>query len=92
MGLLVSDPVTIQDMQLTLQNFYLTIKGSFEIQKHNVNPPSYSVIVRIYWFVSQNASQPINIELVTFNITDTIDIYGDIYNFIRSRYQNTIDC
>lgn len=92
MGLLVTDQVTIDGMQLTLQNFYLTIRGSFEIQKRNINPASYSVIVRVFWFATQQASQPINIELLTFDIVDTIDIYGDIYNFLRARYQNTIDC
>lgn len=93
MGLLVNDQVTIEGMQLTLQNFYLTIRGSFEIQKRNfTQPPSYSVIVRVFWFATQQATQPINIELLTFDIADTIDVYGDIYNFLRARYQNTVDC
>jgi hypothetical protein len=91
MGLLVADQVTLENMQITLQNFYLTIRGSFEIQKHNTNPPSYVVLVRLFWFATQNATQPIHIEMLSFEISDTLDIYGDIYNFIRSRYQNTID-
>jgi hypothetical protein len=102
MGIVVSDTVPIPNKGITISNFEVSCKGTYNINKEshctdwvdNSEVIEYRVNTVLYWKVV-GASDTIHIENLSLTIClediDNVNIFTEIYDKVKERYTNYLD-
>jgi hypothetical protein len=95
MGVLVADEVKVPGIGITISNFTITCRGSYEVTKSiNYTPdngPMYFIRTVVHWYVA-GGEQPIYQDTyrLQFEVLPA-DIFVAIYDSIKAGYQNVTD-
>jgi hypothetical protein len=92
MGVLVNDQIEVPGIGITISEFTITCKGSYEVSKEVVNQIAvYHIRTTLFWFTNQG-TLPIYAEQLAFSVNEVpADKYAEIYNRVKARYQSTVD-